>query len=392
MNLVYITDNCVNPTLGGIDRITYVMAEAMHKDYGYTCYSVFAREKNEWPDRDNVFAAIHRWENKEAFVSFMRQIGACIIVLQSPCTIAKEVLESKTVLPQVKLVNVFHGTPGFEVVPLDWSIIRYRLLHNIERKWTLKQSVIQIGMALCPRMMTQMLRKKYARPYGVADKMVMLAKGNIDQYQSIAPADKDKFVVIPNILSFDPIEQNLSKAKEVLIVSRLDDWHKRILAALKIWALVQKSDSYRDWILRIVGDGVDRPFYEEYVRKHAIPNIVFEGRQKPLKYYLQAGIFMMTSACEGFPMTLVEAQQCGCVPIVFDTFASLPDVVTDGSNGFVVAEGDEEQYMSRLTQLMNDEALRKQMAKKGYSDSRRFAPSKVAAQWDKLFNELINQG
>ena len=141
MNLVYITDNCVNPTLGGIDRITYVMAEAMHKDYGYTCYSVFAREKNEWPDRDNVFAAIHRWENKEAFVSFMRQIGACIIVLQSPCTIAKEVLESKTVLPQVKLVNVFHGTPGFEVVPLDWSIIRYRLLHNIERKWTLKPGI-----------------------------------------------------------------------------------------------------------------------------------------------------------------------------------------------------------------------------------------------------------
>lgn len=388
MNLVYITDNCVNPTLGGIDRITYVMAEAMHKDYGYTCYSVFAREKNEWPDRDNVFAAIHRWENKEAFVSFMRQIGACIIVLQSPCTIAKEVLESKTVLPQVKLVNVFHGTPGFEVVPLDWSIIRYRLLHNIERKWTLKQSVIQIGMALCPRMMTQMLRKKYARPYGVADKMVMLAKGNIDQYQSIAPADKDKFVVIPNILSFDPIEQNLSKAKEVLIVSRLDDWHKRILAALKIWALVQKSDSYRDWILRIVGDGVDRPFYEEYVRKHAIPNIVFEGRQKPLKYYLQAGIFMMTSVCEGFPMTLVEAQQCGCLPVAFDSFISVDDIIQSGRNGIIVPEKDEEEYARALERLMKNDVLRKELATNAQKDVLRFSRENIAKQWKTLLENL----
>lgn len=309
-------------------------------------------------------------------------------MLQSPCTIAKEVLESKTVLPQVKLVNVFHGTPGFEVVPLDWSIIRYRLLHNIERKWTLKQSVIQIGMALCPRMMTQMLRKKYARPYGVADKMVMLAKGNIDQYQSIAPADKDKFVVIPNILSFDPIEQNLSKAKEVLIVSRLDDWHKRILAALKIWALVQKSDSYRDWILRIVGDGVDRPFYEEYVRKHAIPNIVFEGRQKPLKYYLQAGIFMMTSVCEGFPMTLVEAQQCGCLPVAFDSFISVDDIIQSGRNGIIVPEKDEEEYARALERLMKNDVLRKELATNAQKDVLRFSRENIAKQWKTLLENL----
>lgn len=391
MNLVYITDNCVNPTLGGIDRITYVMAETLHKEYGYTCYSVYAREKNEWADRDSVFAAIHKWESKEIFISFIQQIGECIIVLQSPCSLAKDVLESKSALPHVKLVNVFHGTPGFEAVPLNWSVIRYHLLHNIDRKWTLKQSVIQTGMALCPKMMTQMLRKKYARPYGVADKIVVLAQGIIDQYLSIAPGEKDKFIVIPNILSFDTIELPQTKNKEVLIVARLEDWHKRILEAIKIWELVQENHSSRDWILRIVGDGIDRPFYEAYAKKHNVSNIRFEGRQKPISYYQKASLFIMTSACEGFPMTLLESQQCGCVPVVYDTFASLKDVVTDGRNGFVVKDGDRESFAERLIQLMNEEGLRKQMAENGYIDCQRYTSEKIAEQWDKLFKELVNQ-
>lgn len=392
MNVVFVTDNCVNPTLGGIDRITYVVAEALHKDYGYTCYSVFAREKNECPERDEVFTDIHQWKSKNAFLEFVWQIGECVIVLQSPCTIAKEVLEAKALLPHVRLVNVFHGTPGFEAVPLDWSVVRYRLLHNIDRKWTFKQSVIQIGMALCPRLMTRMLRKKYARPYGVADKMVVLAQGIIDQYQTVAPGEREKFIVIPNILSFDDVDlPQMKDNKEVLIVSRLDDWHKRILEAIKIWNLVQRKGGCEEWCLRIVGDGIDRPFYEEYVRKHAIQNIRFEGRQNSLAYYRKARLFMMTSACEGFPMTIMEAQQCGCVPVVFDTFASLKDVVTDGRNGFIVPEGNIEEYVARLTQLMNDESLCKEMAENAIKDCQRFAPDKVAEQWHKLFTELVKE-
>ena len=100
---------------------------------------------------------------------------------------------------------------------------------------------------------------------------------------------------------------------------------------------------------------------------------------------------MMTSAFEGWGLTLTEAQQCGCVPIVFDTYASLPDIVTDGRNGFVIPEGDIDQYVARLTQLMRDEDLRNQMAKDAMMDCQRYTPQKVAEQWNNLFNELVNQ-
>ena len=100
---------------------------------------------------------------------------------------------------------------------------------------------------------------------------------------------------------------------------------------------------------------------------------------------------MMTSAFEGLPMTILEAQQNRCVPVVFDTFASLPDVVSNGRNGFVIPEGDVDQYVARLTQLMNDESLCKEMGENALIDCQRFAPQKVAEQWNSLFNELVNQ-
>lgn len=42
--------------------------------------------------------------------------------------------------------------------------------------------------------------------------------------------------------------------KEVLVVARLDDWHKRISEILYIWADLQKDHRFCDWVLRIVGD------------------------------------------------------------------------------------------------------------------------------------------
>lgn len=390
-DMVYITDNYVSPTLGGIDRITYVMAELLHTSYGYQCYSVHALAAKEVLLEDAVFSNRHQWISKQEFISYIQQIGECIIVLQSPCALAKEVFEAKACLPKAKLVNVFHGTPGFETVPLKWNIIAYRLLHRIDWKWTLKQSVIQLGMmSFLKKYFAQKLQEKYARPYAAADKMVVLAQGIIQQYKSLAPTDEVQFEVIPNVLSFDDtsVQESKYRNKEVLVVARLDDWHKRISDVLKIWALVQKQEQYEDWTLRIVGDGIDRPFYEDYVRRHHIRNILFEGRQDPLKYYRQASVFMMTSACEGLPMTILEAQQNGCVPVVFDTFASLQDVVKDGRNGFIVSEGNFDQYVARLTQLMNDTALCKQMGENARIDCQRFAPLKVAEKWNQLFTKL----
>lgn len=66
----------------------------------------------------------------------------------------------------------------------------------------------------------------------------------------------------------------------------------------------------------------------------------------------------MTSAFEGFPMTLVEAEQFGCVPIVMDSFSSLSSIITDGKNERIIANHDEDGFLSAMEELMaNPEKL-----------------------------------
>jgi len=49
---------------------------------------------------------------------------------------------------------------------------------------------------------------------------------------------------------------------------------------------------------------------------------------------------MMTSRFEGWPMVLMEAMQMGVVPVVYNSFESLSDIVVDGENGYIIPNND----------------------------------------------------
>lgn len=363
-----MTDSAMNPESGGIARITYIMSQALQTYFHYSVYAYYGQED---------------------FNTFIHKIGPCIVIIQSPGKVAPKVLETVKKSENVRIITVFHGTPGYELIPLRCEIINYRIWHNIERKWTIKQLLLQLGEAILPKKyFLRKLQTKYARPYEKADKIVVLSAGLIDQYQKIAPGNKELFVAIPNALSFSKVSLPDVKAKEVLVVARLDDWHKRILDILKIWSIVQKKNAYSDWTLRIVGDGIDKSFYEEYTRKKIIPNICFDGQQNPLPYYQNSSIFLMTSACEGLPMTVLEAQQCGCVPILYDSFASAKDIVTNGENGFLIPNQDSEQFVNTMMQLMSDANMRKKMSAACIQSSERYSTKNIASQWNELLQSL----
>ena len=390
MNIIYITDNYVNPLSGGIARISYVMAEALTQQFGHVCYSVYATPAQPATPAP-AFVETYLWQNKEDFCSWITRVGGGIVIVQSPCVLAQDIFDCVPLLPSIKVVNVFHGTPGFEIVSLRWDIIIYRLCHNIDTRWTLKQTILQLAMMVLPKSyFLKKLRPKYARPYGKTHKIVVLSPKTINNYLSIARGQVSDFVAIPNANSFDEIElpNDKYRNKEVLVVARLDDWHKRISEILYIWADLQKDHRFCDWVLRIVGDGIDAPFYKDFVKNKKLTNVIFEGQQKPLPYYRQASIFLVTSACEGFPMTILESQQCGCVPIVYDSFAAATDLITDGSNGILIENNNRTAFAKELERLMLDDQLRKDMSINCVELSSRFSVENVANLWNNLLQSV----
>ena len=97
---------------------------------------------------------------------------------------------------------------------------------------------------------------------------------------------------------------------------------------------------------------------------------------------------MMTSAYEGFPMTILETMQCGCPPIAFDTFSAINDVIDNGKNGIIVENGNKKRYVEQLYQLMKDETLRNRMAVYGMQSIQQFSIENVTRIWYNYFDKL----
>lgn len=88
-------------------------------------------------------------------------------------------------------------------------------------------------------------------------------------------------------------------------------------------------------------------------------------------------------------MTLVEAMQAGCVPVVMDTFAAVHDIIDDGVNGFIVPAEDIPAFRRATEVLMNDEALRSRMGTAAMEKVRRFDPDGIVSRWQTLLEDIM---
>lgn len=162
------------------------------------------------------------------------------------------------------------------------------------------------------------------------------------------------------------------KKNQVLIVSRFSESEKRILFALKAWKKIQQHIINNKWELIIVGFGKDESLYRDYVKLNKLQNVIFTGKQEPFKYYKESSIFLMTSAFEGFGLTLTESQQMGVVPIVMDSFPSLHDIVINGYNGIIVANNDVTSMAEALKDLIINENKRINLSINGFNYIKNF--------------------
>lgn len=231
--------------------------------------------------------------------------------------------------------------------------------------------------------------------YDYSDKFTFLAPCFLKSYAALSGKNENdsKLDFVYNPLTYNtPITQEERAAKEniVLVVGRLSERHKKITRILEAWKFVEQDRRFEDWKLQIVGDGEDRKLYENIIQKDSLQRVEMLGFKQPLPYYKKAKVFLMTSAYEGFPMTLVEAQQNGLSLLVMDSYASLHEIVDDGSNGLLVQDGEVTEFTEKLKMLLKDDALRNRLADKGLQTCQRFTVGKVVDKWEIIYNSLIN--
>lgn len=382
----------MHSTKGGTERTTITMAKALTRLSGARCFSIYEAPADT--PKEECFVKEFRWTPQKELNKNIQVLRNILVTNRIDCIIVQgafiHVPRFKAALEDLscKLIIAHHFEPRWELVFGRFgNIIKYRPKSLVDfARWT--KSILMYPLTAMRK--EKQLSSVYRAAYECADHVVLLCRSFIKPYGEFAGIqDTTKYVVIPNALSFDVslTFDKFAKQKLMLIVARMDEPSKRLSLALRIWALVKQDPVAKDWVLRIVGDGNDRGLYERIIRDEHIPHVSLEGRRDPIPYYKEASIFMMTSRSESWGLTLTEAQQTGVVPIAFDTYASLREIITDGEDGAIIMEGDVDSYVCRMKELMCDSDLRQKMAKQAMVSSQRFSPDRIAELWWELLTD-----
>ena len=88
------------------------------------------------------------------------------------------------------------------------------------------------------------------------------------------------------------------------------------------------------------------------------------GRAEVIRLYAEAHLYVLSSAQEALPVTLMEAQASG-LPVVSTDVGSVNEIVADGRTGFLVRPGDERALAGKIRELMDQPGAWPGMGKAG---------------------------
>lgn len=114
--------------------------------------------------------------------------------------------------------------------------------------------------------------------------------------------------------------------------------------------------------LLIVGSGPQEGQLKAMVERERIPDVHFAGflnQSQVSRAYAAADIFaLLSKSGETFGIAVAESMHFGLALLVSDKVGSAPDLVGEGSNGFVVYRDDVKEAAASLKQLVADPDLR----------------------------------
>lgn len=390
--LFYLYQEC-SPFIGGIERVTDILTKEFAQKYNHKLYSVY-RLPLEGDNKTEFTQSFYVKSPTPQIISeIITDCRIDVIIIQEEHKFSSIIREGVSLSGrECKVIFAFHNTP---LVGAIASVKFKKIFKSFKEEHRINDLIKLIIYPVFRFISIESIRHEYSDSLKSSDYNVLLAKCFIDKwyYAARIPVNKRdeyaKVIAMPNPVSFDTYadERMISnKEKRVLIVARLYEPSKRILEALKIWHEIEKDTAFEDWRLDIVGYGPDKDLYEDYIRKN-LKRAKLYGRQNPEKFYERSALFLMTSSFEGWGMTLIEASQFGCVPLAYNAFDSLSEVIPENLNELIIPNNDRKQYVAKLKSLMTDNILRQNLATEAVQSAKRFSKENIASKWNSLFNE-----
>ena len=146
-------------------------------------------------------------------------------------------------------------------------------------------------------------------------------------------------------------------------------------------------------VLFLVGDGELRAEMEELVREKGLSkNVRFLGIRDDVPDLLAASdVLVLPSDWEGLPLTVLEAMAAGKA-VIATSVGGVPELITDGVNGFLVQPGDAEALAGAMIKLAEDPGVSRKMGQIGEKLAQeKFDIKIMAKEYEKLYLDGLNQ-
>lgn len=211
------------------------------------------------------------------------------------------------------------------------------------------------------------------------------------QYLLSHKIKESKINILPNLPNkkFAEVPLQSERKYDIVSFSRIDK-NKNVILLIKALARLQGKYSIK---VAIAGDGEQTQTVLQAAKDLGVDKLIdymgyVSGFDKKVEILSNSKIFISCSKGEGFPVSLLEAMNCGCVPVVSNV-GDIIDVIHNEENGYVFENTDDEQeFTNYLEKLLQNEELLRRMSNSAYSIRKEISIESNGKIWSKIFNDI----
>jgi glycosyltransferase involved in cell wall biosynthesis len=371
-------------TIGGVQRVTAVIAGALAKDYDVTIVTFDQPEQ-----KDLSLYQLAEYPIKYQFVSYpginptkdniCKAYSFIYRKILPQCGLTSD-LYAHSSFPKKRrdaLIKVLQEG-GFDTVIGVHAFLAMRLSTIKKKLWNTKiigwihnsfEALLREGS---PYLGTE-LKYHYGRQLQKLDEVVVLYQQDAEMYQK---AFGFRPSTIYNPLTLKPGPRSDGHQKRFLAVGRFSPKHKGFDLLIQAFALFVHIN--QEWTLDIVGDGPEKDQLTQMITENGLESRIHlhPFTNEIQTYYSSASIYVLSSRWEGMPLVLVEAMSHG-LPIIASDIPTCQEVL--GDFGLFFKNGDIQELAQRLEdatyldwQKKSDEAI---------EIAQQFDVNQIAEQW-----------
>lgn len=377
-------------SIGGVQRVTAVIAGALSKDYDVTIITFDKQEQkdltiyqlNNYPLHYQFISypsvnPTKAWLCKAYSYLYRKLLPQFSITsdIYAHSSFPKERRRALTTILQKGQYDIIIGVHSFLAIRL--ATIKKELGNTKVIGWIHNsfEALLRKGSPyLGPE-----LKFHYGRQLQKLDEVVVLYQQDAEMYRQ---AYGFLPVNIYNPLTLKPGPRSNGHSKRFLAVGRFSPGHKGFDLLIKAFSLFAQNNLA--WSLDIVGDGPEKDKLQQLIADNNLEErtILHPFTNTIQNYYSSASIYVLSSRWEGMPLVLVEAMSHG-LPVVTSDLPTCKEILSN--SGLFFKNGDIQELAQRLEDATHIDWYKK--SKEALEIARRFNICEIARQWKLLLEK-----